>query len=435
VGKRKKWLLTGLTSLGAMAAADSALGSGFQVRENSAAALGNAFAGAAASSEDASTVANNPAGMTALRGNQVSGDLSIVIPSATFSGAGLNAARQPISGGNGGNAGAAQPVPAAYGVYDAAADVKLGLALTVPFGLKTQYDSDWVGRYQAIKSDLEVVNVNPNIAYRITDWLSVGAGPAIQHASAELTNAINSTTLAHLANPQLPAGLSLPDGYAHVTGDSWSVGYNLGVLAEISPGTRVGASYRSQVSHRLDGTATLNVPAPLSADPRLQTTPSRTDFKTPDIATLAASSQISADLTLLAQVQWTNWSVVKNLRIERPDGSALLDQPEQWHGTWFGSIGASYSPDPNWIIRGGFAFDPTPVRGQFRTARIPDADRYWLSVGLGYRWTADLRFDAAYVHIFVSGASINEVSQTGDLLIGRYSDHIDIVSLSATLRF
>ena len=75
------------------------------------------------------------------------------------------------------------------------------------------------------------------------------------------------------------------------------------------------------------------------------------------------------------------------------------------------------------------------MRGQFRTARIPDADRYWLSVGLGYRWTADLRFDAAYVHIFVSGASINEISQTGDLLIGRYSDHIDIVSLSATLRF
>ena len=275
MGNRKKWLATGLTSLGAMAAADSALGSGFQVRENSAAALGNAFAGAAASAEDASTVANNPAGMMALRGNQVSGDLSIVIPSAIFSGAGLTATRGPISGGNGGNAGGAQPVPAAYGVYDAAPDVKLGLALTVPFGLKTQYDSDWVGRYQAIKSDLEVVNVNPNIAYRITDWLSVGAGPAIQHASAELTNAINSTTLAHLANPQLPSGLSLPDGYARVTGDSWSVGYNLGVLAEISPGTRVGASYRSQVSYRLDGTATLSVPAPLSADPRFQTTPSR----------------------------------------------------------------------------------------------------------------------------------------------------------------
>jgi long-chain fatty acid transport protein len=109
VGKRKKWLATGLTSLGAMAAAGSALGSGFQVRENSAAALGNAFAGAAASAEDASTVANNPAGMTALRGNQSSGDLSIVIPSATFSGAGLSVARQPITGGNGGNAG--QPSP------------------------------------------------------------------------------------------------------------------------------------------------------------------------------------------------------------------------------------------------------------------------------------------------------------------------------------
>jgi long-chain fatty acid transport protein len=137
----------------------------------------------------------------------------------------------------------------------------------------------------------------------------------------------------------------------------------------------------------------------------------------------------------LAEIQWTNWSVVKNLRIERPDGSALTDQPEQWRGTWFASIGASYYPDPNWTIRGGFAFDPTPVRNQFRTARIPDADRYWLAMGLGYKWTADLRFDAAYVHIFAGGAPINEVSQTGDLLAGRYSDHVDIVSLSATLRF
>ena len=75
------------------------------------------------------------------------------------------------------------------------------------------------------------------------------------------------------------------------------------------------------------------------------------------------------------------------------------------------------------------------VRNQFRTARLPDANRYWLAAGLGYRWTADLRFDAAYVHIFGGDAPINEVSRTGDLLLGRYSNHVDIVSLSATLRF
>jgi long-chain fatty acid transport protein len=436
MGKRGKSLAIGLMGLGAaIADSGSVFGSGFQLRENSAAALGNAFAGAAASIEDPSIVANNPAGMTALRGNQVSGDLTVVIPSAIFSEMGLNATRQPIGGGRGGNGGGARPVPAAYGVYDASPDLKFGLAVTSPFGLGSQYDSGWVGRYQAIKSDLEVVNINPNIAYRVTDWLSIGGGPAVQHASAELTNAINSTTVAHLANPQLPLGLSLPDGFVRVTGDSLSVGYNLGVLAQISPGTNLGASYRSQVSHRLDGAAMLNVPAPLAADPRFHTTPTRTDFKTPAIVSLAGSSEILADLMLLAEIQWTNWSVVKNLRIERPDGSALTDQPEQWRGTWFASIGASYHPDPNWTIRGGFAFDPTPVRNQFRTARIPDADRYWLAMGLGYKWTADLRFDAAYVHIFAGGAPINEVSQTGDLLAGRYSDHVDIVSLFATLRF
>jgi long-chain fatty acid transport protein len=119
----------------------------------------------------------------------------------------------------------------------------------------------------------------------------------------------------------------------------------------------------------------------------------------------------------------------------RATGSALTDQPEHWHGTWFGSVGATYKPDPNWIIRGGVAYDATPIRDQFLTARLPDADRYWLAFGFGYQWTPDLRIDAAYAHIFFASRSINETSQTGDLLTGRYSNRIDIVSLSATMRF
>src|SRR6266478_9873132 len=143
-------------------------GSGFQLRENSASALGNAFAGAAASAEDPSIIANNPAGMTELSGNQVSGDISIVVPSGVFSGLGLTATRQPIGGGDGGDAGSAQPVPAVYGFYDASPDLKFGLAISAPFGLKTQYDDGWVGRYQAIKSDIETININPNVAYRVS---------------------------------------------------------------------------------------------------------------------------------------------------------------------------------------------------------------------------------------------------------------------------
>lgn len=430
------WFAASVIAAGfAVATAGESWGSAFQIRENSASALGDAFAGAAASTEDPSIIANNPAGMTGLSGNLVSGNMSMVIPSSVFTGTALTAAGQTIGGGNGGNAGSAQPVPAFYGLYELSADLKLGLALTAPFGLDTQYAADWVGRYQALKSDLATININPNIAYRVTEWLSVGGGPAIQHIHTELTNAINSTTVLRLANPFLPAGLSLPDGFADVTGDSWAVGYNLGVLAQISPATRLGASYRSQISHRIQGMATFAVPAPLATAPQFQNTPATADLKTPDIVSLAATQEIAPEVTLLAAVQWTNWSVIKNLRVQRPDGSVLSDEPEQWHGTWFGSIGATWRPDPNWTFRGGFAYDQTPVGDQFRTARLPDSDRYWLALGLGYLWTRDLRFDAAYAHIFAANPSINELSQTGDLLKGHYSNHIDIVSLSATLRF
>jgi long-chain fatty acid transport protein len=430
------WLGAGFAAAGlGLAFAEDGWGSGFQLRENSAAVLGTAFAGAAVSAEDPSIIANNPAGMIGLSGNQVSGNIAVVIPSAVFTGTGVTAARQPVSGGNGGDAGSAQPVPSAYGFFDASRDLKFGIAVSAPFGLKTQYDSDWVGRYQAIKSDIETISINPNVAYRVADWLAVGGGPAIQHAHAEFTNAINSTTVARLANPLLPAGFALPDGFAQVTGNSLAVGYTLGVLAEISPGARLGASYRSQIGHRIAGTAAFNAPGPLAANQRFQNTPAATDLTTPDIVSLAASHQISSELTLLAEVQWTNWSVIKDLRIERPDGSSLSNQPERWHGTWFGSIGATYRPDPNWTFRGGLAFDPTPVGDAYRTARLPDANRYWLALGLGYRWTADLRFDAAFVHIFAANGPISEMSQTGDLLAGHYAGHLDIIALSGTFRF
>jgi long-chain fatty acid transport protein len=150
---------------------------------------------------------------------------------------------------------------------------------------------------------------------------------------------------------------------------------------------------------------------------------------------LAASHQISPEITLLAELQWTNWSVVRNLRIERPDGSAISDQAEQWHSTWFGSIGATYRPSPNWTFRTGFAIDPSPVRDEFRTARLPDTDRYWLAVGLGYRWSDAFRLDAAYARVFGGTVPVSELSQTGDVLSGQAASHADIVSLSATLRF
>jgi long-chain fatty acid transport protein len=113
----------------------------------------------------------------------------------------------------------------------------------------------------------------------------------------------------------------------------------------------------------------------------------------------------------------------------------LSDRPENWHGTWFGSIGARYRPAPDWVFRGGFAFDSRAVSTQFRTARLPDSDRYWLAAGVGYRLTPAVALDVAYAHIFARNASISEASPTGDLLTGRYAAHVDIVALSTTFRF
>jgi long-chain fatty acid transport protein len=414
---------------------EQATAAGFQLRENSASALGTAYAGAAATADDPSIIASNPAGMILLRESQISTDVSIAIPSAVFSGSGVTALGQPISGGNGGNPGRVRAIPAAFGFYDAMPDLKFGIGITAPFALNSQYNRDWVGRYSTIKSVLEPINVNPNFAYRILDWFSIGAGFAVQHIYTELTNSINSTTVARSANSSLPAGFALPDGSVKLTGISLAVGYTLGVLAEASSETRFGASLRTRVRQHIEGSAGFDVPAPLSAIGAFQNTPVQADFTTPDVVTLAAHHEVSPGITLLAEGQWTNWSEFKRLRIERPDGSIVSDQPQHWHGTWFTSVGASYRPTPNWTIRSGLGIDPSPIPLQFRGVRPVDADRYWLAGGIGYRLSPTLSLDFAYAHIFYKNKPVRDVSQTGDVLTGQHSSQLDIIKLSLTHGF
>ena len=291
VGGKIKSLAAGLTALGAgLAAAGGAWGSGFQLRENSAAALGNAFAGAAASTEDPSVIANNPAAMIGLSGNQVSGDHDHRHSVGGIFRIGAHAPRDSRSAeAMAAMRAAPSPSPRLYGFYDAAPDLKFGLALTAPFGLRSQYDSGWVGRYQAIKSDIETININPECRLPGTR-LAFGRGRAGNTACARRIYQRDQCHYRGAARQSVAAGRIYPAGrHVRVTGDLWSVGYDLGVLVEISPETRLGASYRSQISHRIEGTATFERSGPASSQSRsFKAARARADLKTPDIVSLAA---------------------------------------------------------------------------------------------------------------------------------------------------
>lgn len=409
-------LVPALAPLALLALPNPALASGFQLKEQSADGLGNAFAGSTAKAQDLSTIFFNPAGMTRLSGHRVATVASVVIPGAEFSGSATTAFGTPVAGGQGGDAGGPALLPSFYALYDLSPDVKLGLAVNTPWGLKTHYDEDWVGRYQAVKSDLKTINIAPSVAWRVAPTLSVGAGVQIQYAEAELTQAVFTGT---------PA-----DGNLAITGDDWAVGANLGVLWEATPDTRVGLNWRTRVDHELSGETTLGLPVVGGV-----TRSGKADLTTPDVVSLGVYHDLTPQWAVMADVAWTRWSLFDELRVRQSGGPDLVT-PENWENTMFYSAGVTYRPTSQWSLQGGLAYDATPIPDSAsRTPRIPDADRVWLSGGIGYQWSDALKVNLAYTHIFVDSPSITHSSATTGSITGTYDNRVDIVAASLSLTF
>lgn len=360
-------MVAGLLGLSAEAQA-----SGFQLREQSSEGLGNAFAGATAKAYDPSTVFSNPAGMTRLEGVWAESGAAYVMPQAAFQGAGTTAYGAPTGGGLGGDAGVDTLLPSFYGVASLGPDWRIGLAVNVPFGMSTDYDAGWVGRYQAMESHLQAMTFQPTIAYRLTDRLSVGAGPVLQYSSVGLSTAVDNM------------GLLPYDGLQKLTGEDLGVGFNLGALWEITDRTRVGVNYRSRIHHTFDGkTKYTNVHPGLSAAAGLVDSDATADLTTPDVASIGLYHEFDDQWAVAADLSWTHWSLFDRLSVDMAEG-ADTTTIENWHDTVFAAVGGIYRPNENWTVRLGLAYDMSPIPDKHRTARIPGADRYWVAAGVSY---------------------------------------------------
>lgn len=432
--------------------AGSAMGAGFALIEQGVSGLGNAYAGGAASAQDATTIFFNPAGMTRLDGQQVNAGLHVIIPSVKFTNEGSTQVLQPVTGvpllgGNGGDAGVAKGTPNLYYTIKLSPRLVLGIGINAPFGLSTDYDSGWVGRYHALNSDLFTVNINPSVAYKITDQLSAGVGLNVQYAKAKLSNAIDFGTLDALGALGLPAGTlhlvpQQSDGSVSLEGDSWGVGFDVGLLYEFTKNTRLGISYRSRIKQNLKGDAEFsNVPAGLAPVPVFKNTGVEADITLPDSLSVSFFHAITPQWMVMADFTWTNWSLFKQLVVtfDNPHQPSSTTT-ENWQDNYRYSLGLTYAPNDNWTFRTGVAYDTSAVASaQYRTPRIPDSNRTWVAFGLGYRFSKLLSADAGYAHIFVSDAQINQTA-TGENALrgglkGTYDSHINIVSAQVNLQF
>ena len=407
-------------SVFALGLAGGAHAAGFQLLEQNASGLGNAYAGSAAIAENASTIYFNPAGMSYLDGVSVSAGLSAVRPSFKFRNDGstppLAAPAGDLAGaGNGGDAGSWGLIPNAYLAWQLDDRWHVGIGLGAPFGLMTDYDDDWVGKYHSDKFEITTININPSVSYRVNEQWSVGAGLNWQRIDAEYTR-----------RTVVVPGLLATDAKVDVDSDAW--GWNAGVMYQPTERTRLGLSYRSKIAHKATGDTELDGVGSFDARARVSL---------PDTAILSAYHQLNSRWELLADVSWTGWSSIPQLNIRNtgiPGDTLDLD----FQDTWRIALGANYKLDDAWKLKFGVAWDQSPVHeAADRPTSLPDSDRWWFSAGVQYQATANTTIDVGYTYLYLDDTRIDNAHDqaTKGRVSGDYDSKGNIIGVQISSRF
>lgn len=377
----------------ALAFSGGAWAAGFQLQNQNAAGTSVAFAGAAAVAEDASTVFFNPAGMTYLpQGHSISLGGTVIDRSVKFNNTGTTpmpvinpltnlptGAFHPL-GDNGGDGGGVSLVPALYYSYAISPALRFGLGLSVTYGSETEYDDSFAGRFSGRYTSIHQINLNPSLAYKVNDLLSVGFG--LNYAQSEIE--FRQTA------PFVGAPLGI------LKGDDAAWGWNAGAMLQLTPATRLGLAYRSKVKFHLEGKQT--VAAPLNIDRTITA-----ELETPDNFSLALSQKVGSRLELLADATWNGWRSVNALEPMLTGTGTRATAPLRYNfrNTWRFGLGAKYQWSDTLNLRAGIAYDQTPVpEDAYRTMTVPDADRTWLAFGARWQMNKAASLDFGYAHIF-----------------------------------
>ena len=378
----------------AVCAASAAQAAGFMLTEQSAGSLGRAYAGVGVDGTDISGVFYNPATMTLHPGTQIQ---------AGFVAVGLDLAYEGNNGATENGAANTQPIPFGYISHQMTDNMWIGLSMTVPFGMGTEFDDNWALAGRGISAQVLTFDFNPNVAWKLSDKVSLGAGLSIQYASADL-----KMKQYQAANQ----GIASLD--SEVDADSIAWGWNIGLMWSPLDNLRFGLSYRSSVNHNADGDLTID-------NARINGTPitaamagaseglarvygsmgvydASATLATPAWAMATAAWDVNDLVSLYATFRWTDWSSFDELTIKSVTSSTITNK---WQDTYLFSVGTDLRFTNWWTFRAGIGYETSPIDNpEYRTAIIPDADRWWFALGSSFKATDNLQLDvsAAWLH-------------------------------------
>ncbi|WP_223487671.1 OmpP1/FadL family transporter [Pseudomonas sp. A-RE-19] len=422
----KKVMLKTTLSLAVAMASTQIFAAGFAINEQSISGMGTGFAGRSSAADDASTIFGNPAGMSRLKREQVTGGVALLDAHTDIS----HASSRPNSGSNDGDMVPFLAVPMGYYVKPIDDHWAFGIGMYAPFGLVTDYEKGFAGRYFGSKSDVKIMTLQPTVSYAFNDKVSIGFGPTINHIEGTLESNLS-------LNPRAP------DGDVKIKGDDTALGYNIGVLVQATDSTRVGLTYHSKVKYKLEGDTKVNynVLAAVGQNPN-QKYDASLDLTTPESVDLSLTHALNDKWTLYAGSTWTRWSRLKDITVENKGVPRALNgqfgtitEEQNWHDTWAHAIGASYQLNKEWVLRTGLSFDQAPTNNVNRSPRIPTGDRKIFSLGAGWSPTDDLTIDVAYSYLREESVKVNNSNNRGQTYNAKYENWANGFGVGATYRF
>lgn len=441
----------------------SALAEGYKLFEQSVSAAGNAYAGRGAQITDASLVYSNPAALTKLKGAQFSGGLNLIHATTRYSDASAQSANgMAVKGRDSGKLTLSELVPFAFYSDHFTDNLSWGMGVYAPFGLSSDYQNDWVGRYFADETSIKVVAMQPTLAYKLSQDWSFGLGLNINYAEGTLSKYKDHSGLCELGTginalyQRDVYNAAYCDSHYEVNGDDVAAGYNLGIHADLGS-TKLALVYHSEVKYTLKGDSEINntpitganvvgnpnfiVVAPtlpaislatgkLAANSYL-TEQSRLDLTTPANLAFSLDQQLTDVLSVQASVNWTGWSSFESIDIVSDDATPSISLstqqpqnlnkagyigyiPEHWQDSWSYSVGATVQYNDELTLKTGLAYDENPISNSHKTARVPTSDRIWWTWGANWTLTAQQSLDFAYGYMWMDKVRIDEHEYNAD---------------------
>ena len=429
------WCLSGAANAG-----------GFGITVQSASGGGNAATGHAMA-EDASVMYYNPALLSSVEGTQLNGGVSALSADLNVTNTGstapLSATGFPVVGTNKGEPGGVSITPSVFYKRDIGANKAFGLGVNIPFGVATEYEHDSFTRYEATKSALTTVNLNPAMSWQVNEKLALGAGLNFQYGHAILAKSVD----ARLACLQIVAGGAIQQGadaatasaaatagcdsaglgsvtnkatdsQVSVEASGFAFGANIGASYKPTASTTISLGYRSTTKYELEGEADFSHTGLAALGEStleaagLADQDATADLDLPASASLAFATSVTSKLTLHGDVTWTQWSSVPEIRIVFPDTNASDSVTSlEWEDTVRVGAGMTYQMNPKTKLRAGIALDPTPTPSAYhRTPRAPRSDSMWFAVGASHQFSKKLGIDVSLAYVNPEDTTINYTS-------------------------